>query len=187
MTLISYMFHPLAFLVLFRRVAKRIVRIIYPTYRAQLRLTGPYSSYESALAQSSGYDSPWILAKVRQAVVEVLEGKAVYERDGTAFTIKPDRLPIELTLNKLATELATIIDFGGGLGGFFLSYKDLIGKEIVKIVIEQESMARLGKILALKYSLDIAFAASVVDVFSARDPCLLLVSSVLMYLPCWQT
>jgi len=171
---------------LFRKVAKRIVRFILPTAKSQLRLTGPYTSYEAALAHSSGYDSPLILAKVKQAVVEVLEGKAVYERDGMAFTIRPDRLPIELILNKLAPELESIIDFGGGLGGLFLSYKDLVGKEIIKIVIEQESMARIGKILALQYSLDIAFVASVCEVASARDPCLLVVSSVLMYLPCWQ-
>ena len=166
---------------LFRKVAKRIVRFILPTVKSQLRLTGPYASYEAALAHSSGYDSPLILAKVKHAVVEVLEGKAVYERDGTAFATMPQRLKLrELLLNYLSPT-ANVVDFGGGLGGTFINNRDLVSVGQHWAVIEQPAFVTAGEKLAHDYELPLEFHNNLHGLGRSID--LLILSSVLPYLP----
>ena len=165
---------------LFRKVAKRIVRFILPTTYSQLHLTGPYASYEAALAHSSGYDSPLILAKVKHAVVEVLEGKAVYERDGTAFSTMPQRLKLrELLLNYLSPT-AKVVDFGGGLGGTFINNRDLVSVGQHWAVIEQPTFVSVGQELAHDYGLQVDFHSNLHGLTTPID--LLILSGVLPYL-----
>lgn len=165
---------------LFRKVAKRIVNLISLTAKSQLRLTGPYPSYEAALAHSSGYDSPLILAKVKQAVVEVLEGRAVYERDGTVFTSLPQGLKLRELLCKYLSPTAHVVDFGGGLGGTFINHRDLVSVGQHWSIIEQPAFVKAGQELAKAYSLPLEFHNNLSELGSPVD--LFILSSVLPYL-----
>ena len=165
---------------LFRKVAKRIVRFILPTALSKLRLTGPYASYAAALAHSSGYDSPLILAKVKHAVVEVLEGKAVYERDGSAFATMPQRLKLRELLSNYLSPKANVVDFGGGLGGTFINNRDLVSVGQHWAVIEQPAFVTAGQELAHDYGLQVEFHNKLHGLGRSID--LLILSSVLPYL-----
>jgi putative methyltransferase (TIGR04325 family) len=165
---------------IFRRVARLIVRFILPTAKSQLHLTGPYSSYEAALAHSSGYASPLILAKVKQAVVEVLEGLAVYERDGTVFSSLPKGLKLRELLYKYLSPTAHVVDFGGGLGSTFINHRDLVLVGQHWSIIEQPAFVKAGQELAKAYSLPLEFHNNLFELSSLVD--LFILSSVLPYL-----
>jgi hypothetical protein len=66
---------PPAVLALYRRWRKEDVSYEWVSY------TGNYSSWQDALANSTGYDSDLILEKVSTALLKVKSGEAVYERD----------------------------------------------------------------------------------------------------------
>jgi len=165
---------------LFLMVTKRIVRFFLPNAKSQLRLTGPYLSYEAALAHSSGYDSPLILAMVKQAVVEVLEGRSAYERDGTAFATMPQRLKLRELLLKYLSPTANVVDFGGGLGGTFINNRDLVSVGQHWAVIEQPTFVTAGQELAHDYGLQVEFHSNFLAPSTPID--LLILSSVLPYL-----
>ena len=63
---------------------------------------------------------------MKQAVVEVLEGRAVFERDGTVFTSLPQGLKLRELLCKHLSPTAHVVDFGGGLGGTFINHRYLV-------------------------------------------------------------
>lgn len=165
----------------FRAVSRHIVRLFSLIHKAKLRLRGPYSSYDAALAHSSGYDSPLILAKVKHAVGEVLDGKAVYERDGTVYTSLPQRLKLRELLLKYLTPTANIVDFGGGLGGTFINHRDLVSVGQYWSVIEQPTFVTAGQELAHDYGLPLGFHNNLHGLVCSID--LLILSSVLQYLP----
>lgn len=166
---------------LFKRVVKRIIKFTLPTHRSQLCLRGPYPSYEVALANSNGYDSPLILAKVKRAVVEVLEGKAVYERDGSAFPSLPHGLKLRELLVKYLSPTSRVVDFGGGIGGTFINHRDLVSVGQHWTVIEQPSFVKAGKELAHSYEMPIEFCSTLTEISWQVD--IIIISSVLQYLP----
>lgn len=160
-----------------RRHARALYRLLIPS---RLPLRGPYPSYAMALLETKGYDSPLVVEQVWHAVVEVLEGRAAYERDGTAFPSRPD-LPIHEALRSLIRPDTTIADFGGGLGGLFINAPDLFPPPCRRIVMEQASMVAAGKRLAQEYRLGIEFLESGHSRLPSVD--VLVMSSVLSYLP----
>ncbi len=160
-----------------RRHARALFRSLIPS---RLPLKGPYPSYAMALAQNKGYDSPMVVERVWKAMVEVLEGRAAYERDGTAFPSRPE-LPIHDALRSLLGPDTTIADFGGGLGGLFINAPELFPPRCRRIVIEQASMAAAGKRLVEEHSLGIEFLES--DYSHLPNVDVLVMSSVLSYIP----
>ena len=52
---------------------------------ATLPLSGNYPSFTHALRLSTGYSDPYILEKVYQATLSLLNGNCLYERDGFCF------------------------------------------------------------------------------------------------------
>ena len=166
---------------LFKRVVKRIIKFILPLSKSQLCLTGPYPNYQVALANSSGYDSPLILAKVKRAVVEVLEGKAAYERDGTGFPFLPHGLMLRELLVKYLSPTSRVVDFGGGIGGTFINHRDLVSVGQHWTVIEQPSFVKAGKEFAQAYEIPIEFCSTLTEISWPVD--IIILSSVLQYLP----
>ena len=117
---------------------------------------------------------------MKHAVVEVLEGKAVYERDGTAFATMPQRLKLrELILNYLSPT-ANVVDFWGGLGGTFINNRDLVSEEQHWAVIEQPTFVAAGQELAHDYGLQVEFHSNFLALSIPID--LLIISRVLPYL-----
>jgi len=162
---------------------KRLHRHIAPLLRlvipSHLPMTGPYASYAEALADACGYESPIIVQKVEKAILAVLEGRAAYERDGTAFQARPDQA-IYKALRDVVAPHSTIADFGGGLGGLFISAPELFHQSCRLLVIEQASMVQAGLRLARKHRLPFEFLDSREQTVPPLD--VLILSSVLQYL-----
>jgi len=161
-----------------RKLLGPLVRLLIPS---RLPMKGLYGSHGAALAEATGYDSPLVAQQVEEATLAVLEGRAAYERDGTAFQDRPD-LAIHGVLRQVLTSGATIADFGGGLGGLYINAPELFPQGCRRLVIEQPSMVAAGRRLALAHNLAIEFfEGSDLRVIPTVD--VLVLSGVLQYLP----
>lgn len=164
---------------------KRLRSLLAPLVRrvipSRLPMKGPYGGYLLAMAETIGYDSPLVTQQVEEATRAVIEGRAIYERDGTAFAARPS-LPIHTALGSLLAPSSTIADFGGGLGGLYINAPELFPPGCRCLVIEQHSMVVAGRRLASAHALAIEFFEA--DDLSAIPPVdVLVLSSVLQYLP----
>lgn len=127
-----------------------------------------------------------MLSKVQAAVIDVLNGRSRYERDGTTF----DELPKKYTLReKLSESLRpddTIVDFGGGLGGTFINNRDVLECHCNQfIVVEQEVFCCAGSAIAQDYHLPISFLPSLADLPKpAAD--IVILSGVLQCIEGWK-
>lgn len=161
----------------FRRRASPLVRAVIPS---RLVLRGPYPSHAAALANATGYDTPLVPQQVEEATLAVLEGRAAYERDGTAFATRPE-LSLHDVLRPLIPRAGAVADFGGGLGGLFLNAPELFPPGCRRIVIEQASMVEAGRRLAHRHRLPLEFLDASEQAIPAVD--VLVFSCVLQYLP----
>ncbi len=160
-----------------RKLLAPLVRRVVPS---RLPMQGAYLSYDAAMADATGYDSPVVSQQVEQATRAVLEGRALYERDGTAFASRPD-LPIHAALKTLINAHSTIADVGGGLGGLYINAPELFPRGCRYLVLEQATMVLAGRQLASDYCLPIKFLDAEQDPLPTVD--ILILSSVLQYLP----
>ena len=140
-------------------------------------------SWEAAQAQSSGYDSGAILRQVKASIEAVLRGEAAFERDGVAFTDPEYRWPLLAALLDVAArdgEL-NVVDFGGSLGSVYWQHRKFFtGIKVTWGVIEQPGFVTAGKNLPQN---TIDFYSSVSEYTSVINPNVILLSSVLQYLP----
>jgi putative methyltransferase (TIGR04325 family) len=146
---------------------------------------GDYPDWESAKKASVGYDEISILEKSARSVQDVLDGKAVFERDSVAFYKDEINHPVLAHLLLIAKEndaFLSVCDFGGALGSTFIQHrKYLDGIEVHWSVIEQEHYIDYAlKNLKIK---DLHFYHNI-DQFAKEEKIqTLLLSSVLSYLP----
>ena len=162
------------------RLAQNIVKYKFSINRRGLSLIGSYKSFEDALKDSNGYSSKVINKKVKSAIIEVIEGRSEYERDGTIFLKKPKNLEIRKLLKKYLKNDSTVCDFGGGLGGTYINNRDLFCEFNKYLVVEQKKFVRIGNELVKKYSLPITFYKSIEKV--VENPDIFIISSVLTYI-----
>lgn len=146
-----------------------------------LALSGPYATYQEAALRSSGYNNKVILDKVYNAIVDVLEGRSTYERDGTAFPERPSIDNMRRLLIAHLKDADFVVDFGGGLGGTFINNRDLFSHSNHYTVVEQTTFAEAGQKLAIKYGLKMQFIENLCSL--PRKPDILIFSSVLPYIP----
>lgn len=115
------------------------------------RFRGEYPTWADAANASTGYDSAPILAKVRDATLQVKNGQAVYERDSMLFD------HIEYSFPALAGLMWSaamnngrlrVLDFGGSLGsGYFQNRKFLARLADVRWgVVEQPHYVACGRL-----------------------------------------
>jgi putative methyltransferase (TIGR04325 family) len=171
----------------FKRVLSRILRgmKILPS-QTHLEYSGPFETWNSAVNSSIGYESKVVLEKVTNGVLDVLSGKAKYERDGTTFTTLPKSDTAREILWELIHENFVIIDFGGGLGGNYIANREFFEKaNVFYYVLEQVNFVKTGQEIALKFELPINFKVHIEEVKDKKIDILLL-SSVLQYLDDWQ-
>ncbi len=146
--------------------------------------SGDFRSWEEAKSCSTGYDSSLILEKVKQSVLKVKNGEALYERDSVLFdSIEYSNDVLELFINVLneKNEL-NIVDFGGSLGSSYFQYSRLLNttKPLHWAVVEQKHFVEAGK---LEIEDDhLKFFCSVDDALSFASREILLLSSVLPYI-----
>ncbi|HTE12913.1 MAG TPA: methyltransferase, TIGR04325 family [Chitinophagaceae bacterium] len=111
---------------------------------------GDYGSWQQAQQNCTGYDSSLILQKVKEAVLKVKNGKAVYERDGVVFDTIEYSWPLLSALLWVAVKnngRLHVIDFGGSLGSTYFQNKkflDSLGNTRWNI-IEQENFVQTGR------------------------------------------
>jgi putative methyltransferase (TIGR04325 family) len=140
-------------------------------------------SWGAAQDQSSGYDANEILVKVQASTEAVLRGDAAFERDGVAFDSPEYRWPVLAGLLEVAAREGElkVLDFGGSLGSAYWQHRKFFsGLKVSWGVIEQPGFITAGKELN-QSSID--FFSNVTDYLESFTPNVILLSSVLQYLP----
>jgi len=153
---------------------------------AGLHFTGDYTTWEGALKDATGYDSPAILAKTRDAVLKVKRGEAAYERDSVLFDKVEHSFPLLAGLLRGALRQKgelRVLDFGGALGSTYFQCREFLApvSKLVWCIVEQPAQVACGK--SDLESQELRFFSSVEECLAACQPNLLLLSSVLQYLP----
>jgi putative methyltransferase (TIGR04325 family) len=173
---------------------KRGVRKIVPAWWLtpieqrffRVRWEGDYPDWVAARAAASGYDAPAIAAKVLAAARLVREGRAIYERDGVAFHQPAPWWPGLKILQEAARQRdgdLTVLDFGGSLGSQYFQNRRLlkIHGRLRWRVVEQPVFVEAGR--REFQSNELEFFSSAGEACTGGAPDVLLLSSVLPYLP----
>lgn len=123
---------------------------IYLGTKAKYGFSGNYSSWEEAKRASTGYDSDSILKKVKDALLKVKNGEAVYERDSVLFDKIEYSWPLLSGLLWIAANedgKLRLIDFGGSLGSSYFQNRLFLKtlKEVEWNIVEQKHFVECGK------------------------------------------
>lgn len=144
------------------------------------------SSFEAASRAATGYDDAAITQTVVDAQQAVLNGEAVFERDGVAFRNHEFSWPLisaVLWAASINGGRVSVLDFGGALGSSFFQHLPLLSalSSVHWGVVEQPVFVAAGRQLAIDERLTFH-----TDIGEARDhiePNSVVLSSVLQYLP----
>jgi putative methyltransferase (TIGR04325 family) len=151
-----------------------------------LRFTGDFGSWEEAERASSGYAAPVILEKTRAALLRVKKGQAAYERDSVTFPTIAYSFPLLAGLLRATTEndgCLSVLDFGGSLGSTYFQCRSFLSpiRELRWSIVEQPAHVSCGhKEFADKH---LRFHESIESCLRVERPNVLLLSSVLQYMP----
>lgn len=146
--------------------------------------SGDYSSWEKAQKKCSGYDNSIIVNKVKEAVLKVKRGEAKFERDSVLFDEIYLFEPIVSALKKSVKDNKLhVCDFGGSLGSSYFQFKEQFENlsELKWTVVEQEHFVEIGKSEIAHENL--TFKKTIDDALKVQDNQLLLLFSVLQYIP----
>lgn len=159
------------------RVARRL--------RTSQGFFGDYRSWEEAMRASSGYHSEHILEKVKDALLKVKRGQAIYERDSVLFDRTEYSWPLLtglLWVASLNENRLNVLDFGGSLGSSYFQNRTFLShlKELSWNVVEQQHFVRCGRQHFQDRTL--RFYGSIEEYLAEKNPTVLLLSSVLPYL-----
>jgi putative methyltransferase (TIGR04325 family) len=138
---------------IFQNITPPILRSrlkVFSKHSHKYGFCGNYLSWEDARRDSIGYDSGIILEKVKNSLLKVKNGEAVYERDSVLFDEIKYSWPLLATLLLIAGQKGNslnIIDFGGSLGStYYQNLKYLSNlNELKWNIVEQESFVICGK------------------------------------------
>jgi putative methyltransferase (TIGR04325 family) len=146
---------------------------------------GDYNSWAEASKVSVGYNSDKILIKVAEATQTVLRGDAEFERDSVLFYEKEYQFHILTALLWIAlnnNKHLSVLDFGGALGSTYIQNRVFLDKLNVNWnIVEQQNFVDAGKQLFQNGRL--RFYNTVDECMQHQSPQLVLLSSVLAYLP----
>lgn len=111
---------------------------------------GNYATWAEAQKQASGYDDDSILLKVKDALLKVKSGEAVYERDSVLFDKVEYSWPLLAALMWIAAQeqgKLHLIDFGGSLGSSYFQNKQFLDNlsDVKWNIVEQEMFVKCGK------------------------------------------
>jgi putative methyltransferase (TIGR04325 family) len=108
------------------------------------------TTWEEARKASTGYDTDLILNKVRDSLLKVKSGEAVYERDSVLFDEIQYSWPLLAGLLWIATQKGnrlSLVDFGGSLGSTYYQNRKFLAhlKELRWSIVEQKRFVECGK------------------------------------------
>ena len=147
--------------------------------------TGNYSSWEEAKSKCSGYDSQNIIAKVKEALLKVKSGDAVFERDSVLFDKVHYSYPLLSSLSLVAlnnNKKLNVLDFGGSLGSSYFQNRKMFSQldSFTWNIVEQEHFVTEGKKTFEDDSL--SFYYSIKECLEEEEVNVLLLSSVIQYM-----
>lgn len=146
---------------------------------------GDYTTWEEAKNTSTGYESNEILQKVKESLLKVKNGEAVYERDSVLFDEIHYSWPLLSGLMLVAAKSNSslrVLDFGGSLGSTYYQNKKFLDylDNVTWSVVEQKHFVDIGKKefgdTRLKFFCDIA------SCIEDEKPNVLVLASVLQYI-----
>lgn len=143
---------------------------------------GDYSSWQAAKKECGGYDAGNILNKVKESVLKVRNGEAVYERDSVLFDeIQYSPNLIDAFKKSIKDNQLHVVDFGGSLGSTYFQHKELFSdiKDLKWSVVEQKHFVDCGKSEIETGALK--FYYTVDEALKTQQPHVLLLSSVIPY------
>jgi putative methyltransferase (TIGR04325 family) len=144
-----------------------------------------YSTWEEAKKASMGYDSEQILNKVRNSLLRVKTGEAVYERDSVLFDEVQYSWPLLAALLWTASRKGNrlnLVDFGGSLGSTYYQNRKFLAHlgEVRWSIVEQRRFVECGK---RDFADDrLKFYEDLDSCIREQRPDTILLSSVLQYL-----
>jgi putative methyltransferase (TIGR04325 family) len=147
---------------------------------------GDFSSWQSALANATGYGQDQILQKVKAATLKVKHHEAKYERDSVLFENIQYSWPLLAALMWVAAKRngsLKVADFGGSLGSTYFQNKLFLDdiKHLSWNVIEQPNFVACG--IQSFQDARLQFFETLEDSISASgNPDILVLSCVLPYL-----
>jgi len=158
---------------------------LYEMHVRKSGYSGNYASWDDARRASGGYDADVILNKVKDALLKVKRGEAVYERDSVLFDEVHYSWPLLAGLLWIASQNGnrlSVLDIGGSLGSSYFQNRRFLGHltELRWGIVEQESFVACGKDcfedehLKFYYGID--------DCLREQRPDALLLSSVVPYI-----
>jgi putative methyltransferase (TIGR04325 family) len=173
-----------------KNLIKRIIPPIFLDALKKLKKSkygwhGNYSSWDEAKKESTGYDTDEILTKVRNSLLKVKNGEAVYERDSVIFDKIEYSWPLVSGLMFAAVKsggILNVLDFGGSLGSTFFQNKNILDNlsDVSWNIVEQKKFVEVGKKdFEDKY---LHFYYDVKSCQEEQNPNTLVLSSVLQYI-----
>ena len=144
-----------------------------------------FKTWSEASKNSTGYDSEVILKKVKEALLRVKNGEAVYERDSVLFDKIEYSWPLLANLLWVASQNDNnlkLIDFGGSLGStYFQNLNYLKHLNCLRWnIVEQKSFVDCGREFFEDENLNYFY--SIKECLEFQNPDVILLSSVLQYL-----
>jgi len=145
---------------------------------------GNYATWGKAQEAATGYDSDEIINKVRNSLLKVKNGDAVYERDSVVFNKIQYSWPYlsGLMLSSIKHGKLNVVDFGGSFGSSYFQNKKFLD-EIDNVswnIIEQKHFVDVGK---KEFEDDrLKFYYTIAECLQYNQPNILLLSSVLQYI-----
>ncbi len=174
-----------------KKFAKRwlppaLIERLRPLLKRGIYFSGRYPDWSSASIHASGYDSALILERVKQAMLKVSAGEAVFERDSVLFDEVIYSYPVLAGLLRAAAENEghlSVLDFGGALGSsFYQCHKFLpVLPGLQWGVVEQPHFVQCGQAHFRTDQLD--FFYTIKEGVEKIRPSVALLSSVLQYVP----
>ena len=163
-----------------------LIEHLKPLFRHGVYFSGSFPDWESASTAATGYDAELILERVKNATLEVLAGRAVFERDSVLFDQEQYSFPVLAGLLRAAVEndgRLAVLDYGGSLGSSYFQCRNFL-KVLSALswhVVEQPHFVRCGREAIASEQLRFYF--TIAEVLADTKPDAVLLSSVLQYLP----
>ncbi len=175
------MWHKISLFSMHRLIKSRIKSLFKNNYG----WSGDYTSWDQAGKNVAGYNANNILEKVKDAVLKVKHGEAVYERDSVIFDKTEYSYPLLSALLWICLKNSgrlNVIDFGGSLGSSYFQNRKFLAalKELRWHIIEQPNFVNCGRsviqddILTFHHTID--------EVVQHKKADILLMSCVIQYI-----
>lgn len=162
-----------------------LMRMIIRSPLRRYGWSGNYPSWQAAQREATGYDSVMILEKVKNSLLKVKNGEAVYERDSVLFDHIEYDWPVLAGLMWVAAQhqgRLSVLDFGGSLGSSFFQNRKFLSSSMVLewSVVEQAHFVEAG--VSHLQDEKLKFFTTCEQCLAERNPNVILLSSVLSYI-----